>query len=248
MIENHFQINKTVESIIDTMRGDDAFEISSYELGLFERYDNCFDKNISNVAYNFIFEKLLKESFGFGFENEFSTNFLVKNLSCLITNTGSGKIFNSIPKLLSVEGFNNEYYCYRVTEILHKQKIKQKYLTINFGDLSEFFANENIYPEPKHDLIIVQCDNASDYYKKVDKNSVYNNLSCELYYSARSSFLLNEDGILVVLGDKKNIDSDEFKRTLFNLPIPFNLTEIKKASVVPIDNNNTFIRVFKRIK
>lgn len=184
----NINLDKEIEKFIDNMPDGYVFSLddAKYILG----YSGC-------EAPPFVFNKYIQDEISEHFP---SINILTNSESIRALCYGYGSSVVLANTNAVIKSWQEDYYCFRVTQGLHYDKMITGDIEVIFRNMADYFADykgNNI----KYNVVIV-FPHKTEYHKKVDTNNRFSDLSSFAYYTLRGTFFLLKGGVLVSLVPK----------------------------------------------
>lgn len=191
--------NENIRQIID--RAGSNTSLSSHNLNLVKCYSASRDTQVPSTIYDLAWRLI-------------DLNKGNRELNCLLTHAGAGKLLSKAPPTVSADAYNLDYYDFEVFKAIFANQVRDGRYVPKAGDISEFFLGpEGKYP--LYDLVFTHPHVADGYYD-IDANDYYACLPPALYYVARASYFVKKGGWLIAIVSKKDERTLRSDRQLLN--------------------------------
>jgi hypothetical protein len=175
------QIRKVIDAKVANPYSYDNADISDAVMN----YAECLDFTIGNDEIKEGLAKVYKY---------LRVDELSKGISCIIFNSVNGKIARAISDNIYVSCFDNDYYCFKATQIANYKRYEENMFASYFGDIGQFFASQ-FYSSIAADFIVACPSESSIAYKDIDSEMIYRKMTPYEYYAKRSMQFLRVGGI-----------------------------------------------------
>jgi len=174
--------NQEIRQFIDDMPDDYGF--SKDDAKYISRYDGC---PLPPFAYISLIETYLKKHFPF-ISMKFHGGEFVR---ALCYGYGSDMVLSNTNAVIT--SYQDDYYCFRVSQGIHYDKVVEGEHYIAFRNLADYFI-EYKGNNKTYDIVITFPQDTI--YHKIDSDAMFSNLSAYAYYSLRGAFFLKPKGVL----------------------------------------------------
>lgn len=175
-------INDKIRQFLDDMP--DVAGFSKDDAKYISQYTGC---SVPEHAIIVQCQEIIKEKFPF-ITLDFQTGVLPK---ALCYGYGSDRVVSNTNAIIT--SYQEDYYCFRVTQAVHYDKVVSGDHSVTFRNLADYFANykgNNL----KYDIVVVFPQN-TDYHSIVDKS--HKDTSSFAYYTLAGAYFLKQNGILI---------------------------------------------------
>ena len=193
------ELNQDIEKLIKTLPPE--YYASEQELAYYRRYTGCDDFLLPNILINDIWDWFKKEIINYSIEGDKN---IPSPVSVMHTNSGAGRILEMSPANSNITAFNLDYVCKKITDIVCQDRERKGLFFSAERDISQYFAVLNTNTSRKFNIVITQPNSKMSFYKAIDYNQRYGDLSPIEYYTKRSSHFVNDNGFLVIINEPSN--------------------------------------------
>jgi hypothetical protein len=186
------KIEKIILSLSEEYYANDS------DIAFLTKYDVCVPGGEMNLSNEFIGDLWSNIFNSFEYFNDEEAE-----ISILSSNTGA-RVLEKAPKNSLITSFNTDYTCKVITDLVCQDKAEDGNYFSYMRDISQYFAVKNTNSSKKYDIVIVQS--GSQFYKGIDYDDELNLLSSCQYYATRGYHFVGNNGLLVVICTKSEVD------------------------------------------
>lgn len=180
--------NKEIKQFIDEMPDDYGF--SKDDAKYIAGYTDC---QVPPFVFNTLILDLVKEHYPY---IDMVTN--SESIRALCYGYGSLAVLSNTNAI--IKSYQEDYYCYRVTQALHYNAVANGEQSVTFRNMADYFTNYQGNNQ-KYNVVIVFPHETE--YHRIDKYTRFAKLSSFAYYTFRGSFFLRDSGVLVSIVPKE---------------------------------------------
>jgi len=178
-------LTQQIKQFIDDMPDDYGF--SKDDAKYISRYQGC---PLPPFAYISLIQSKVLEHFPF-LEMRYKGG---DNTRALCYGYGSDMVLSNTNAIIT--SYQDNYYCFRVTQGVHYDKVSQGDHSVAFRTLANYFI-EYRGNNKQYDIVIVFPQDTI--YHKIDSDAMFSNLSSYAYYTLRGAFFLKPKGVLFAI-------------------------------------------------
>jgi len=204
--------NQEIKQFIDDMPDD--FGFSKSDAKYISRYDGCPIPDFGIIS---LVQSMVKEIY----PSIERTYFDGTNVRALCFGYGSDMVLSNTQTI--VASYQDDYYCFRVTQGVHYDKVVTGDHSVLFRNLADYFidfkGNNKTY-----DVVITFP--TETIYHKIDADTKFSALSSFVYYTLRGVYFIKPKGVVFsvvpseyvneIISNKGLIESENAKIEIFN--------------------------------
>lgn len=219
-------INDKIRQFLDDLP--DVAGFSKDDARYISQYTGC---SVPEHAIIVQCQEMIKEKFPF-IHLDFPTG---TGHKALCYGYGSDRVLSNTKAVIT--SYQEDYYCYRVTQAVHYDKVVTGDHSVVFRNLADYFTNykgNNL----KYDIVVVFPHSTE--YHRIDTNKAFAELNSFIYYTLRAEHFLKEGGILISVIPKifektiKNLSPLELTPVSHFVPMQFSVKESGEYAIIKL--------------
>lgn len=214
-------LTEQIKQFIDDMPDDYGF--SKDDAKYISRYDGC---PVPPFALISLIQASVKQHFPFITMSYFSG----ENIRALCYGYGSDMVLSNTKSIIT--SYQDDYYCFRVTQGVHYDKVVEGEHSVAFRNLADYFIG---YKGNNKTYDIVITFPKETIYHKIDADSRFASLSSFAYYALRGAFFIKKGGVLFSLVPVQYVQEIESNKNLLKeLNVNISITKEGDYAIVKI--------------
>jgi hypothetical protein len=199
-----------IKQFIDDMPDDYGF--SKDDAKYISRYTGC---PIPPFAYITKIQEMVKEHFPFicmkGYRGE--------DVRALCFGFGSDRVLSNTNAIIT--SYQDDYYCFRVTQGVHYDKVVQGEHSVSFRNLADYFIDFK-GNNKRYDVVVTFPKDEGEFfatettYHEIDADERFSKLSSCAYYTLRGVFFMKPKGILFSIVPSEYVNEIESNKHLIS--------------------------------